>query len=317
MKKPTLLLYTPFTGLGLYGGFRGNRWLRNRIKVFKQFVLPSLINQTDRDFVHWVQWRPEERDNRYVQELDRYMSAIPNYRHVFTYGGLCFWDDKFDDLKAREKLTVALKNTLPDLLDWTPDSEFVYTLLVPSDDLYDQFTVESVKKAFEEDPKREAVGFTKGYIINYTTKEVLEYNPKTNPPFFAIKFPRQVFFDPGKHLLHISLKQDVAQYKKGTPYPSHEYLPMCLKTDSFDGRGFMVGTHGENISTHFNHPYGGGRITDPAIYRAFGIDNSEPLAIKFSVRKRLLRMLPHSWQRKLRYLVGEQVVHRIYEFLRN
>ena len=33
------LIYCPFTGLGLYNGFRGNRWLKNRIKIFKEFVV--------------------------------------------------------------------------------------------------------------------------------------------------------------------------------------------------------------------------------------------------------------------------------------
>jgi hypothetical protein len=221
MNKPVLLCFTPFSGLGLYGGFRGNRWLRNRIKIFKQFVIPSLLNQTDRDFVHWVAWRPEERGNKHVQELEAYMKAIPNYKVVFTYGGLCFWDDKFEDDVARAKLFTALKRTLPDLLDATPDCEFVYTLLVPSDDLYHSNTVSSVKEAFDEYPESQAVGFVKGYICNYNTLEVLEYNPKTNPPFFAIKFPRKTFFDPGKHMNYIALKKDVAQYKKGTPYPSH------------------------------------------------------------------------------------------------
>src|SRR3990167_2742486 len=45
----------PFTGLGLHAGFRGNVWLKNRIHIFEQFVLPSLLlNQTNTDFILWV-----------------------------------------------------------------------------------------------------------------------------------------------------------------------------------------------------------------------------------------------------------------------
>ena len=34
------LMYMPFSGLGLYNGFRGNRWLKNRIKICKLRIRP-------------------------------------------------------------------------------------------------------------------------------------------------------------------------------------------------------------------------------------------------------------------------------------
>lgn len=306
--KSTLFAYTPFTGLGLYGGFRGNRWLRNRIQIFKQFVIPSLLNQTDRDFVHWISWRHEEKNNKYVKELHTWLSQIPNYKFVFTYSGVCFWDDKYKDEEARDRLFNSLHEALRDLLDYAPDCDEVAMWLVPSDDLYDKLTVESIKKAFKEDKTMQAVTYTKGYLCNYHTKEILEYNPKTNPPFFAIKFPREVFFDPGRHINYTG------------PYKSHEYVGDKLKLAKFDGRGFLVGTHGENISTHFNHPYGGAKIegVDNLIVQSnFGIATTPNLSLPISIRKRILRVLPYRVQRKLRYLLGEKFIHRIYEWLRN
>lgn len=314
--KNTFLVYTPFTGLGLYGGFRGNRWLRNRIKVFKQFVIPSLLNQSDRDFVHWISWRREEKYNKHVMELEQWMSQIPNFKFIFTYDGIVFWDDKFDDVTAREKLFNSLFKTLPGLFDIVGDVDEIHWLLQPSDDLYDRMTVESVKKAFEGDPTMQAVAYTQGYLCNYNTKELLEYNPKTSPPFHAIRFPKSIFFDAGRHMTYISLKEDMNQYKKGTPCPSHEYLPKCLKTANFDGRGFLVGTHGENISTHFNHPYGGNKV-DPAVLYNFGIYGVEPLHLPLSLRKWLMRKLPYRAQRKLRYIFGEMFFSKIYEWIRN
>lgn len=324
--KTTFLAWTPFTGLGAYGGFRGNRWLRNRIKVFKQFVIPSMMNQTDRDFIHWVAWRPEERGNKYVVELERYMKSIPGYRTIFTYGGLCFWDDKYPDHEARERLTLALHKTLPLLLDVVEESsQDVQVLLVPSDDLYESKTVENMKAHFKEFPKTQAIGFKKGYICNYNTLEILEYNPNTNPPFFCARFPRDVFIDTNKHLAYISMKVDEGKYKMGTPYPSHEYIPNSfLNMHFFNYRGFMVGTHGENISTHFNHPFGGRRIEDTdeiaekfTIAGLFGIDNSGKLSLPLSIRKWIIRRLPYRWQRKLRYLLGEKLFQKFYNFIRN
>lgn len=304
MKKVKFLVCVPFTGLGLYGGFRGNRWLRNRIQIFKQFVIPSLQNQTDQDFVLWVAWRREERDNKYVQELALWLEANLKQVTVFTYTGIPFWDDKYTDEVAHERLFETLRLGLPELFDSMSDCEEIHWLLQPSDDLYDQNTIASVKKAFADSPATQAVTFTEGYLCNYNTKEVLEYNPKTNPPFFAIRFPRAIFFDAGKHLNYTG------------PYKSHEYIGDKLKLEKFSGRGFMVGTHGENISTHFNHPYGGA-VVDPAILQSFGIADVPPVVLPISTRKWLMRHLPYRWQRKLRYVFGEMLYSKIYNWIRN
>lgn len=308
-----MLVVIPFTGLGLFGGFRGNRWLRNRIKVFEQFVIPSLLNQTDRGFSVWVCWRREEKNNKLVKDLYERLKAIPNFRVVFTYTGVPMYDDKYSDAEARERLFQAL-HKIEEVMDFVPDSDEVYWLLQPSDDLYDKYTIESVKRGFEN-PEIQALSFSKGYICNYTNKEVKEYNPATNPPFAAIRFPRKVFFDAGKHMAYISLKEDAGKYKAGTPLPSHEYLPKCLKTAYFEGRGFMVGTHGENISTHYNHPYGGVEVE--GILDNFGIADVAPIKLPWSFRKWLMRKLPHQWRRKIRYWGGEIIGNKIYNFIRS
>lgn len=320
--KTTFLAWTPFTGLGAYGGFRGNRWLRNRIKIFKQFVIPSMQNQTDRNFIHWIAWRSEERYNPHVRGLESYMRKLNNYPFVFTFGGLCFWDDKYEDKEARARLTMALHRTLPELMPViSDDTTEIQVLLVPSDDLYEAHTIQSMRAHFAEFPDIQAIGFTKGYICNYNTSEILEYNPNTNPPFFAARFPKEIFCDVHKHLDYISTKTDQGKYKAGTPYPSHEWIPNAFKMHFFLERGFMVGTHGENISTHFNHPFGGTPIL-PGVARSmklkdFGIYNSGVLALPVSVRKWIIRRLPHKWQRKLRYLFGEKLFQRFYNFIRN
>ena len=67
------LLYVPFTGLGLYNGFRGNKWLKKRIQIFKQFVVPSLHAQINQNFIIWISWRPEEKNNHIVKEFYQYL----------------------------------------------------------------------------------------------------------------------------------------------------------------------------------------------------------------------------------------------------
>lgn len=305
--KSVFLAYTPFTGLGLYNGFRGNRWLRNRIKIFKQFVIPSLQNQSDRNFIHWVSWRPEERNNPYVIELAEYMNLLPNYQFVFTFSGLCFWDDKYKDDVAWDRLVTSLQGAMPDLFEVVNTSDEVVMLIQPSDDLYQRSVVQRIKDTLASDKTLGAVSYIAGYHCNYLTKEVREYNPTTNPPFFAIRFPREIFVDP------------VAHMKYTGPYKSHEYIGDKLKLWHLYDRGFMVGSHTENISTHFNHPFTGRDVIkdNEDILDSFGIWRSPVLELPKSWRKELMRKLPYEWQKRLRYLLGESLFGRLYSFIRN
>lgn len=297
-------LYVPFTGLGLYGGFRGNRWLRNRIQVFKQFVVPSLLAQTSQNFTVWVGWRREEQGNKYVTELYNVLTAVFGAdRVVFTYGGLCFWDDKYEDSVAHQRLIIALHHSLREMVNWVGDVKDVLMTIQPSDDCYNKHMVEDMQNTFRRTDYN-AIGYTQGYLMNYQTGELKEYNPKTNPPFFTLRFPKEVFIDPLKH----------AQWTG--PYKSHEYIGDHMKYTTAGGRGFLVGTHGENVSTHFNHPYGGA-VVPKEMLSEFGLDMVEPIKIRYSIRKQIMRKLPYRVQRKLRYIFGEKIYSKIYNFLRN
>ncbi|MCR4284938.1 MAG: hypothetical protein NUV97_02740, partial [archaeon] len=90
-KKICHLLNMPLLGLGLFGGSRGSRWLRNRIIVLKQFVVPALLNQTNKNFTLWVSVRPEDRNDKQIMELELYLKST-GLDVVFTYNGLCFYD---------------------------------------------------------------------------------------------------------------------------------------------------------------------------------------------------------------------------------
>ncbi len=305
-------MYIPWTGLGLFGGFRGNRWLKNRIKVFKQFVVPALEAQTSQNFMVWMSWRPEEKNNPIVKE---FMEWLDSERVFHTFTGVCFYDDKYDHEKARARLLEALHGAAPDLMNAIGECDSVLMTIQPSDDCYHKGMVKEVQEIFEK-TNYQAVGYTKGYIMDYTTKEVAEYNPNTNPPFYTIKFPREVFVNPLKHLDYTGLKQDVNQYPKGTPLPSHEYVGYCLKYAMIDEPGFLVGTHGENISTYFNHPFKGKEVDKDTLER-FGLDKVDPIVIRTSIKRQILKRLPFKYQRKLRYWIGERLWQGVYEFLRS
>lgn len=307
-------MYCPFTGLGLYNGFRGNRWLRNRIKIFKQFVIPSLQAQTCQDFILWMSWRREERNNPIVKEFVEYLKST-SIKNFHTFNGLCFYDDKHPDEEAKERLVNSIHTSMGEVLNNIGECDYILMTIQPSDDLYHKNAVAEIQRILST-TKLQAIGFTKGFMCNYLTKETAEYNPTTNPPFYTIKFPREVFENPQLHCQYTSLKMDVGKYKIGTPCPSHEYVGNCLKYGKMEVRGFLVGCHGYNVSTVFNHPFKG-KTVNQEVLKDFGIYDTPLLKIRFSLRKRLLRMLPFHIQKKIRYWIGERFFNYLYNFLRN
>jgi hypothetical protein len=301
--KTVHLLYTPFTGLGLYGGHRGNRWLRNRIQIFKQFVIPSICAQTNRDFILWVSWRPEDRGNAMIEELADWLERHTDLKFFFTYSGVCFWDDKYDDARAQDRLAAALHGATPILHNNVGEADKILMTIQPSDDCYEESSMQRVREEFDRDTSRQAVGFQKGYVADYAALNIAEWNPRTSPPFYTIKFDRETFLNPKQHIDYAGIK-------------SHEELPQRLSTAYLNGRGYMVGTHGENISTIFNHPFRG-PDAPRAVLKRFGLADVQPLKLPISLRKKLMRRLPHWWQRKIRYIFGERFAAKIYDFLRS
>src|SRR3990167_4178979 len=304
MGKIAHFLMIPWTGLGLYGGYRGDRWLRNRIKVFEQFVLPSLLNQTNKDFILWCAWRFEEKRNRIVIDFEKKLSGL---NVVHTYSGCPFWDDKYPDDVARLRLIEAIHGSMGELINVMGECDEVLMTIQPSDDCYYGAMVEETQTFFKENPGIDVFGYKQGYVMDYINRRLAQWNPSTTPPFYTIKFKRETFIDPLTHI------------KFTGPYRSHEYLKDHMKTRYIDTRGFLVGTHGENISTVFNHPFTGHEYSGDTmllILADFGLANVGKLEIKTSLRKIIMRRFPHGWQKKFRYWFGEHMYNKIYEFLR-
>lgn len=304
--KTVHLLMVPFTGLGLYQGYRGKKWLKNRILIFKQFVVPSLLNQSNKNFILWFAWRYEERQNAQVQGLKKHIDGL-GFRNVFTYSGIPFWDDKYPDEIAKKRLVESIHGVMGDLLNISGDAETILMTIQPSDDCYHKGMVEEVQNIFKTQPNIQAVAYQKGYVMDYINHRLSEWNPSTNPPFFTVKFSKEVFIDPFRHI-------EYAGYK------SHEHIGDFFKVLPIYERGFLVGTHGENISTQFNHPFTGQEFfgeVKGSILADFGLDKTPPLEIKTPIRKMIMKRLPHGWQKKLRYWLGERFYSKFYDFIRS
>ena len=297
-QKIVHFLYMPLLGLGLFSGHRGGRWLRNRIQILKQFVIPSLQAQTSKNFILWISVRPQDRFDPQINRLKEYTEGIKEFRTVWTHSGVAFWDDKYPDQEARSRLADAVHGSVGELFEVIDtSSDFTYMTIQPSDDVYHREFVENIQKMFVSMPMIQALGFRNGYVMDYKTLELAEWNPETIPPFFTIKFPMPVFIDPPKHLKYIG------------PYKSHEYIADTLKFGFIESRGFIVGTHGSNISTVFDHPYRGRRFSQKGtgvILKDFGLAGASRLIVPFSIMAVVFRMLPYKAKRKLRYWSGEK-----------
>lgn len=272
-------LYCPFSGLGIHKGYRGDGWLKNRIKIFKDFPLRSLLAQSEKDFVLWISWREEERTNPQVIELYDYLKNL-KLNVVFTYHGIMFWDDKFPN----DNLLERLEKTLPELKEVIGDKKYVYMTIQPSDDTY---WIDAVGE-IQRQPFRHkgAYGYSNGYILNMKTLELAEYNPTIYPPFYTVIFPTPEFLSPYQH------------YTYTGPYVDHGKIPNMFETVNSNIRGFIVGIHGENISTVWNEPYRGRSLTideRDEIFRYFGLQNSQPIVLKthaWLILKKIYNYMP-------------------------
>jgi len=282
----------PFTGVGLYGGYRGDDWYRNRIEIFKKYTLKSLLNQEEPNFILWISFRPQEKENPLTAELANYLKAT-GIEYILTFDGLMYHDDKYTkelmpkvmnygrivrgcwrnktwhDLwpAMRElyqdknaTLETRLSRALEVLRKHFGGVDWVYVTRIDSDDMLHQ---RAIKEIQAQPPFEGAYVFRNGYIHNADTGRIAAYHPDTNPPFHTIIFKGETFFDARKH------KEYFGDFKSHEDVPS-VFPSMRLK----DGRYCVLAHNPRNhISTIWNHPFRGDVVTDgKEIMREFGVE---------------------------------------------
>ena len=265
------LIYTPVTGVGLHGGFRGDVWFKHRIEIFKNYTLKSMLNQSNKNFIHWLSFRYEEQYNPLTKELFNYLKSI-NYPIIFTFDGLMYWDDKFTEYTLKsafwnllmmvrdcwiykewknpltiwkytwedknktllQRLTYVLEKFKRDFTGY----DWVYMTRIDSDDMFHKDTIDLIQG---QDPtSQEALVFDQGYIYNVKTGQLADWNPPTNPPFHTLIFYNWTFFDPVKHL----------EFYKD--FHTHEDITRIFKYKILDINKYMVSYHGKQINTTWN-----------------------------------------------------------------
>lgn len=288
------LVMIPFTGVGI-PGFRSLEWYKDRIEIFKNYTLKSLLNQRDQNFILWITFRPEEENNPSTAELANYLKS-KDLQYILTFDGLMYHDDKFTRMawpmikNAARMVRACYRNrtwnqfisflgqvfqdknrTLGDRIarsvgliqQYYGGVDWVLVSRIDSDDMFHR---DYISRVHRSNPLFSgALVVNKGFIYNRDTDQLAEYYPHTNPPFHTIMFPSNTFFNAS---LHIDF------YKNFT---SHEDIPKVFEYSYLPDFLYCVLTHNpkNHISTVWNHPFRGREIkeedTKRALLKQFGI----------------------------------------------
>jgi len=239
MKKILHFIYIPLTGLGIVE-YKGDEWFAYRVELFKRFVLPSLKNQQDKDFILWISFRPQEKDNPVTKKLENYIKKA-GLRYIFTFHGIAMKDDR--GVWHNATLPQRMEKMLKEIQDQTEKAEWVYKTDLGSDDM---FSEEAIKEIKEINPQEYEAGyFINGYALHFPTMTLAEWNRPTSCSKYTVIYPYDTFFNAEKHLYHI---KDLT---------THEIIPTIYKAFKLPDRRYMAGIHKGNISTHWNHPFKG------------------------------------------------------------
>ena len=299
MKTKSLhLIYIPFTDVGIGTQFRNDEWLAYRIKIFKDYTLKSLVNQTNKDFILWLSFTEKENGNPLLIELSKTLNdkKIKHIFNIFTFDGLMYHDDKFGgnifekaknflrimrrcnrnkrwnefvplvkEWRKNEKKNETLKDRLNLSLNILYTSgiertDWVYLTRLDSDDMLNRDFVKIIHTVI---PKIGAVCLKNGYCYNKDTDELAHWQPATNPPFHTIMFPADIFFNAERHLNYYG------------NFKSHEDIPRIFPPVYLKDGLYCVLVHSrENqISTIWNHKFRGGIIEEnkKEILNGFGL----------------------------------------------
>ena len=256
MKKITHLIYVPMTGLGIKD-FRGNEWYKYRANIFNRYTLQSLKAQTTQDFVLWISFRAEEKDNPITKEIEDAIKKS-GVKYIFTFDGIMMHDDR--GLYHNKDLKERMEKSLTYLKDNLEPSEWVFKTDLGSDDL---LHIDALKEIQYQPPReRGATYYLNGYVYDMENNRLAEWNRETSCSKYTIIYPAETFYSAEKHI----------KYLEGLV--SHEYLPKVFKALRLPDGRYMAGVHNGNISSGWDNSMRGRQFGDPdkkLILAKFGI----------------------------------------------
>jgi len=237
--KPTLVFQTTFTGRGKFDGFRGQEWYDHRSEIFEKYTVQNLKSQTDKDFLWWLCFRPQEKENPITDKIRKVLDKS-GLNYIMTFDGQIMYDDR-----AEERNSDLIERTEKSLKHIKVDTEYVYETHLDSDDMVHKKFVETVRaKPFKN---RGALFMKDGYAYDCKDKMAKWNNPKAQQNY-TIMYPRDIYLDAK------------ARYEYQNGFKSHEDIPDKFDAEELPSGMYCSIIHGTNISTIWNHPFMGEEI---------------------------------------------------------
>lgn len=145
-----------------------SEWLDNRFELFEKYCLPSVINQSNQNFV-WCLCFDIDTPVEYKNKIDSILKNYKNYKAIYI--------DGFPSLK-KETINFIKSNI-------TNNDKFIITSRLDNDDIIHKDYVKTIQNLFIEE-KNTIIDLNVGYQLLITNKEeeksqLLLFNSKLNP----------------------------------------------------------------------------------------------------------------------------------------
>lgn len=133
-------------------------WMEHRLKIFEQYTLPSMLNQTNKNFT----WLLAFSEKTPMEVLNRYDYALDGLRIIFTYPK-----------------------------DWirclTPETDWLITSRLDNDDYYDPGFIDRIQSNADE--VNEIIDIDYQQLDHVTGKRYSSLRASPNSPFLSLVEP--------------------------------------------------------------------------------------------------------------------------------
>lgn len=191
------------------------KWFEYRLKIFENFTLRSLVNQTNDDFYYVMYLRkcfPEK--------------LVPQLKGVLMQSGLRYliiYYDKENDLK--KKITTSL-----------PNAKYIYDTRIDFDDLFHKDAVKEIQSY--KFKWRRALIYQKGFCYDCVNKR-MRYHFIDCPPFHTIMYPYEIY-----------LNINTASEYRGT-INGHDTVKAGMNSVILSPNKYIVLFHGKNNRSRY------------------------------------------------------------------
>jgi hypothetical protein len=204
-------------------GYDPEVWLIERVKIFKKYCFPSVVNQSTKDF-DWVLYIDFETPNSIKKELIDLFKPYPHFHvleHVFT------------DFAINEFIDKDLRKI------FNEPFEFIISTRFDTDDMIHKDFIKQIQIRFDES-SYQPLNFNNGYIYNAFSGVTSSISYKSNP--FMSLIERVVEGSEIKSIFH-RMHHEYIDDKNVTSIKT-EYPIWCMTINSFN---FSTGFFGDPI----------------------------------------------------------------------